>query len=248
MEKRTKWKEGTLQRVSIRHSLSSLHLFKTLRRFYSCGLRFARSRAKKEGTTLSAAHRKRKDKNLSVKTHRGSAPPSPINGGPQSGSRRAFDDSQGSQGSGSGSQGDYAAPMEGVSRSPSPDGGAAANFVHYSHPSGAHHRNPQPQALHTDTRSNPYSNATNSFYSAPSPLSNSNVHQSHGNLSHSNSQSQMSAIRGTDSPYDSPLASTTAVPASFERGGGERGSKLPPAQPVSESRMASAHSMLMLQH
>lgn len=216
----------------------------------SCGLRFARSRAKKEGTTLSAAHRKRKDKNLSVKTNRGSAPPSPINGGPQSGSgsRRAFDDSQGSQGSGgSGSQGDYAAPTDGVSRSPSPEG-APANFVHYSHPNGAHQRNPQPPALHTDTRSNPYSNPANSFYSAPSPLSNSNVHQSHGNLSHSNSQSQMSAIRGTDSSYDSPLASTTAVPASFERGGGDRGSKLPSAPPVSESRMASAHSMLMLQH
>lgn len=181
-----------------------------------------------------------------MKTNRCPAP-SPINGGSQSGSRRAFDDSQGSQGSGSGSQGDYATHMEGVSRSPSPDG-ASANFVHYSHPSGAHHRNSQPQALHNDTRSNPYSNSTNSFYSASSPLSNSNVHQSHGNLARSNSQSQMSAIRGTDPSYESPLASTTSVPASFERGGGERVSKLSPAQPVSESRMASAHSMLMLQH
>ena len=181
-----------------------------------------------------------------MKTNSGSAS-SPINEGPQSGFRRAFDDSQGSQESGSGSQGDCATHMEGVSRSPSPEG-ASANFVHYSHPNGAHQRNSQPQALHNDTRSKPYSNSTNSVYSASSPLPNSNVHQSHGNVAHSSSQSQTSAIRDTDSSYDPPLASTTAAPASFERGGGERVSKLAPAQSISESRMASAHSMLMLQH
>jgi len=68
----------------------------------ACGLRYARSRAKKEGTVL-ASHRKRKDKSLSVATKRESATPSPINGS-YSASRRGHDEISLSGGSASGSE------------------------------------------------------------------------------------------------------------------------------------------------
>lgn len=204
-------------------------------------MRYARSRAKKEGTTLSS-HRRRKDKGLAVNTKRGSAPPSPM-GGSHSGSRRSGRHPSISAGSASGSEiYSQAGPsgMDGVSPSPSPPA-SNANFVHYAHPNGAHQRNSQVHS--SDTRSS-YSTNTSSFYSVPSPLSNPNTpHSPHG--SHS---SQMSAIR-MESSYPrmphSPLTSTI-TPASYER---ERGNDRElPSTPVSpESRLSSARSILMLQ-
>jgi hypothetical protein len=199
----------------------------------SCGLRYARSRAKKEGTSLPS-HRKRKDKGLSVTTKRESATPSPINGS-YSGSRRNGHDEISLSGSASGSEvhshSGHAA-MEGVTPSPSPPA-SNTSFVHYAHPNGAHQRNSQ---IHP---SSSYPN-TNSFYSVPSPLSNSNVHQS----SHSNHNSPMSAMR-MDSSYPRVPTSTSA-PASYERERDEE-RELPPTPVSPESRLSSARSILMLQ-
>lgn len=193
-----------------------------------------------------ASHRKRKDKGLAVTTKRGSAPPSPLNGPSSSSRRSGYDGESLSGGSASGSE-VYSQPAAmDVSPSPSPPA-SSTSFVHYAHPNGAHQRHSQ--TLSSDTHS-PYPSNTNSFYSAPSPLSNPNVQQSspHGN----HNSSQMSAIR-MDSSYPrvssssastSPLTSTIA-PASYERGG-EKSRELP--TPVSpESRLSSARSMLMLQ-
>lgn len=220
---------------------NSCHVFRllTVISVCSCGLRYARSRAKKEGTALSS-HRRRKDKGLAVNTKRESAPPSPMGG---SYSRRSGRDPSISAGSASGSEiYSQSGPsgMDGVSPSPSPPA-SNASFVHYAHPNGAHQRNSQ--VHQPDTRSS-YSNNAGSFYSVPSPLSNPNTPRS----PHASHSSQMSAIR-MESSYPrmphSPLTSTIA-PASYER---ERGNDRElPSTPVSpESRLSSARSMLMLQ-
>ena len=153
----------------------------------SCGLRYARSRAKKEGTALTS-HRRRKDKSLAVNTKRESVPPSPMSGS-YSGSRRSGRGASISAGSASGSE-IYShsgpAPMDGVSPS--------LRLLHQTRVSctmptlnGAHQRNSQ--AHQSDTRSS-YSNNSGSFYSLPSPLSNSNASQS----PHGSHNSQMSAM------------------------------------------------------
>lgn len=182
-----------------------------------------------------ASHRKRKDKGLSVTTKRESATPSPINGSYSTSRRNGHDEISLSGGSASGSEVHSHATMEGVTPSPSPPA-SNTSFVHYAHPNGAHQRNSQ---IHpTDPRSS-YPN-TNSFYSVPSPLSNANVHQS----SHSNHNSQMSAIR-MDSSYPR-MSTSTSTPASYER---ERDKERehPPVSVPSESRLSSARSILMLQ-
>jgi len=233
MEKGPQREERAVQCVShsLRHTCNGIdRLFSSC----SCGLRYARSRAKKEGTTL-ASHRKRKDKGLSV-PKRGSATPSPING---SSRQNGHDEISLSGGSASGSEvhshSGHAA-MEGVTPSPSPPA-SNTSFVHYAHPNGAHQRNSQIPP--TDPRSS-YPN-TDSFYSAQSSL-NSNVHQS----PHNNHNSQMSAIR-MDSSYPRMSTSTiTNTPASYERER-DKERELPSSSTSQKSRLSSARSILMLQ-
>jgi hypothetical protein len=185
-----------------------------------------------------ASHRKRKDKGLTVTTKRESATPSPINGSYSATRRNGHDEISLSGGSASGSEvhshSGHAA-MEGVTPSPSPPA-SNASFVHYAHPNGAHQRNSQLQS--TDPCSS-YPNTT-SFYSVPSPLSNSNLHQS----PHSNHNSQMSAIR-MDSSYPR-MSTSTSTPASYERER-DKERELPPTPTSAESRLSSARSILMLQ-
>jgi len=199
-------------------------------------LRYARSRAKKEGIALPS-HRKRKDKGLSVAAKRGSATPSPISG-PYSASRRnGHDEISLSGGSASGSEihsrSGHAA-MEGVTPSPSPPA-SNTSFVHYAHPNGAHQRN---SLIHSSEPHSSYPN-TDSFYSVPSPL-NSNVRQS----SHNNHNSQMSAIR-MDSSYPR-MSTSTSTPASYERER-DKERELPPTSVSPKSRLSSARSILMMQ-
>jgi hypothetical protein len=169
---------------------------------------------------------------------RESATPSPINGSYSASRRNGHDEISLSGGSASGSEvhshSGHAA-MEAVTPSPSPPA-SNTSFVHYAHPNGAHQRNSQMHS--TDPRSS-YPNA-NSFYSVPSPLSNSSVHQS----SHNNHSSQMSAIR-MDSSY-SRMPTSTSTPASYERER-DKDRELPSTPVSTESRLSSARSILMLQ-
>ncbi|KAF8992845.1 hypothetical protein BDQ17DRAFT_1392769 [Cyathus striatus] len=128
----------------------------------ACGLRYARSRAKKEGH--SQAQRRRKDKGI---TKRESATP-PTSASPSySAVRRSYGESSfstSSAGSASGSDiySHSGHPiLDNSTPSPSPPA-SNMNFVHYT-PAG-------------DNRP-PYSSSTSTFYSAPSPLSNSTLLQ-----------------------------------------------------------------------
>ncbi|TFK40313.1 hypothetical protein BDQ12DRAFT_628218 [Crucibulum laeve] len=122
----------------------------------ACGLRYARSRAKKEGH--NQAQRKRKDKGLAK---RESATPPTSASSSFSAIRRSFGEGSFSTSSTGSASGSDIYPhsghvLEHMTPSPSPPA-SNMNFVHYSPTSG-------------DNRP-PYSTATN-FYSVPSPLSN----------------------------------------------------------------------------
>jgi hypothetical protein len=154
---------------------------------YSCGLRYARSRAKKEGTQ---AQRKRKEKGAVVKRGTSATPPTSATSstGSYSAIRRNYDDSSFSS-TGSGSGGSEAYPrLDDSTPSPSPPA-SNMNFVHYS-PGDSHPHYP--------------ASGSNSFYSA-SPLSNPPVQP------HSDSQSYTE--RASPAAH-SPLTSTAP---SFER-------------------------------
>ncbi|KAJ7170624.1 hypothetical protein C8R43DRAFT_980267 [Mycena crocata] len=157
----------------------------------ACGLRYARSRAKKEGTQ---SQRKRKEKGSVAKRGTSATPPTSATSstGSYSAIRRNYDDSSfSSAGSGSGSE---AYPrLDESSASPSPPA-SNMNFVHYS--PGDNH--PHYQA------SNP-----NSFYSVPSPLSNPPVQPQSGSQPYSDRASPMHSPAA-----HSPLTSTAP---SFER-------------------------------
>ncbi|TFK72912.1 hypothetical protein BDN72DRAFT_869302 [Pluteus cervinus] len=170
----------------------------------ACGLRYARSRAKKEGNAQPS--RKRKDKGLSK---RESATP-PTSASPSySAMRRSYGDtsfvSTSSNGSGSGSE-MYSHSSHHIleSATPSPSPPASMNFVHYA-----------------PGERQSYSTNSGSFYSTPSPLSNPPV------LHHSNQLPPLGQLTSyTDrlspmlpsasSSNHSPLTSTHP-PASFER-------------------------------
>ncbi|KAJ6505958.1 hypothetical protein DFH09DRAFT_1200725 [Mycena vulgaris] len=155
----------------------------------ACGLRYARSRAKKEGTQ---AQRKRKEKGVIAKRGTSATPPSATSStGSYSAIRRNYDDSSFSSGSG----GSDAYPrLDDSTPSPSPPA-SNMNFVHYS-PSDSHPHYPA-------------SGAT-SFYSVPSPLSNPPVQPPA-----SGQQSSQSYSDRPSPAAHSPLTSTT--PSSFER-------------------------------
>jgi len=128
--------------------------------YRSCGLRYARSRAKKEGPSQNQ-QRRRKEKPLIIAKRES---PSPTNGlPPYPVIRRSYPDSSfstSSAGSPSGSDiyshsGHHL--LDNITPSPSPPA-PNVNFVHYA-PGGV------------ESRGTGYSGSTN-FYSGPSPLAN----------------------------------------------------------------------------
>ncbi|RDB25524.1 hypothetical protein Hypma_006509 [Hypsizygus marmoreus] len=200
----------------------------------ACGLRFARSRAKKEGHNQT--QRRRKDKGI---TKRESATP-PKSGSPSySAMRRSYGDSSfSSTGSNSGSE-IYQHPGHHVlddKMTPSPSPPASGmNFVHYSPNDGP-------------SRPSSYPSATGPFYSVPSPLSNPPVQLEptapppHGNTQLpplgqiSSYADRIAPMHSSGSPIShSPL--TTMPPASFERER-DRDRELPPAPLSVEPRHA----------
>ncbi|KAJ7284933.1 hypothetical protein C8J57DRAFT_704389 [Mycena rebaudengoi] len=194
----------------------------------ACGLRYARSRAKKEGTT-NQAQRKRKDKGVAaaataVKRGASATPPTPVT--PSSASysalRHNYDETSfSSAGSGSGSE---AYPqLDGSTPSPSPPA-SSMNFVHYS--PGDNH------AHYSASGANPY-------YSVPSPLSNPPV-QSGTNGQQSYSERVASMHTGSPAAH-SPLTSTAP---SFER---DRERDLLPSAPISAESRVPRRSILAQQ-
>ncbi|KAJ6513330.1 hypothetical protein C8R45DRAFT_963273 [Mycena sanguinolenta] len=170
----------------------------------ACGLRYARSRAKKEGTQ---AQRKRKEKGVVVKRGESATPPTSATSptGSYSAIRRNYDDTSfSSTGSGSGS--DAYPRLEDPTPSPSPPA-SNMNFVHYS---------PGDSRPHYQAPS-----SNNTFYSVPSPLSNPPVQPPSGSQSYSDRASPMHSPAA-----HSPLTSTAP---SFER---ERERELLPPTPL----------------
>ncbi|KAJ7127041.1 hypothetical protein C8R44DRAFT_780252 [Mycena epipterygia] len=154
----------------------------------ACGLRYARSRAKKEG---SQSQRKRKEKGVVVKRGTSATPPTSATSSTASYSaiRRNYDDSFSSAGSGSGGSDAYPR-LEDSTPSPSPPA-SNMNFVHYSP---------------GDSHSHYQTSGSNSFYSVPSPLSNPPVQPQSG--------SQQSYQDRASPAAHSPL---TSIAPSFER-------------------------------
>ncbi|KAJ7227138.1 hypothetical protein GGX14DRAFT_548057 [Mycena pura] len=191
----------------------------------ACGLRFARSRAKKEGTQ---SQRKRKEKGAVAKRGASATPPSATSSNASysatssnasySAIRRNYDDPPfSSAGSASGSE---AYPrLDDSTPSPSPPA-SNMNFVHYSPGDGHPH----------------YPASSSSFYSVPSPLSNPPVQPSSCNQSFS----------GRTSPMHSPAAHSplTSTASSFER---ERERDLLPSASVSAEPRNIRRSILTQQ-
>ncbi|KAI0264492.1 hypothetical protein BC834DRAFT_937825 [Gloeopeniophorella convolvens] len=183
----------------------------------ACGLRYARSRAKKEGITTQ---RRRKDKVMTMvkqEPHSGastSVPPIPV---PYNNLRRgSYDDNflSSSAGSASGSeaysqsQSMHGPSFDNLTPSPSPPAGIVS-FSHY---------NPQPQGTRqTDSRGH-YTAQSGSLY--PSPLSHPPMQTQ--TLSHMpSSLPPLPLMLNRASPIPSSTSSdsalSSAVPASFER-------------------------------
>ncbi|KAF8199577.1 hypothetical protein BJ912DRAFT_1129641 [Pholiota molesta] len=225
----------------------------------ACGLRYARSRAKKEGPNQAQQRRRNKEKATSAKRESVEPPPFPA-------SRRDYAESSfsaSSTGSASGSDiyphSSHRALDHDIKPSPSPPLAASnMNFVHYA-PGGTNGR----QA---------YPNAGNNFYSMPSPLSASHVlhpppqqhqhqqplsqhqHQQHMNTTQLPPLDQLSSYAGRSpmmpsSVSHSVLASTVA-PASYER---ERDARerdfreLPPTPLSADGRIGNRRSILTQQ-
>ncbi|KAJ7650326.1 hypothetical protein FB45DRAFT_986420 [Roridomyces roridus] len=145
----------------------------------ACGLRYARSRAKKEG---NQAQRKRKEKGVVDKRGGSATPPSATSStGSYPAMRRNYDEASfSSTGSGSGS--DAYPRLDDATPSPSPPA-SNMNFVHYS-PGDSH----------------AHYQASAPFYSVPSPLSNPPVQSAE--------QSSYAPERNPSPSAHSPLAST----------------------------------------
>ncbi|KDR76327.1 hypothetical protein GALMADRAFT_247715 [Galerina marginata CBS 339.88] len=214
----------------------------------ACGLRYARSRAKKEGPNQTQ-QRRRKEKGI---TKRESATP-PTSAPPYSAIRRNYADSSFSASSAGSASGSDIYPHSGqhvidnMTPSPSPPA-SNMNFVHYA-PGSADNRPP-------------YSATGSSFYSVPSPLSNTHVlhppqHQ-HPPAQHINTNQlpplgQLSSYAGRMSPMmppGSPVShsslTSTMPPASYERDR-ERDREyreLPPTPLSAEPRLTTRRSIL----
>jgi hypothetical protein len=233
-----------LQRVRVSHFACLMCVFfLLLTRFgtLSCGLRYARSRAKKEGITTQ---RRRKDKVMALTKHESppgaSAPPIPV---PYSNLRRgSYDDTvlSSSTGSASGSEAySQQQSLHGTSNfdnltpSPSPPAGSVP-FPHYSTQSQS--------TRQADSRGH-YAVQSGSLY--PSPLSHPPL-QSQG-LNHTTSSSlpPLPLVLNRASPILSSASSDSVlgsvVPASFERERHREPVSLPQVS-ISESRRAPTTS------
>lgn len=231
-----------MQRVRVSHFACLMCVFFLLLTGFgtlSCGLRYARSRAKKEGITTQ---RRRKDKVMALAKHESpsgaSAPPIPV---PYRDLRRgSYDDTllSSSAGSASGSEAySHQQSLHGHSNfdnltpSPSPPAGSVP-FAHY---------NPQSQGTRQADSRGHYAVQPGSLY--PSPLSHPPL-QSQG-LNHApSSLPPLPLVLNRASPIlssassDSALSST--VPASFERERHRDPVSLPQVS-LSESRRASTN-------
>lgn len=184
---------------------------------HRCGLRYARSRAKKEGPSpVQTQQRRRKEKASTIRRESTTPPTLPA----YSAIRRNYADSSFSTSSAGSASGSDIYPHSGphvvdnMTPSPSPPA-SNMNFVHYS---GGSDNRP------------PYSAGTaSSFYSLPSPLSNPHVLQQAPPTQHINTTQlpplgQLSSYADRISPM-MPSASSlthssltsTLPPASYER-------------------------------
>ncbi|KAL6302350.1 hypothetical protein BKA93DRAFT_736867 [Sparassis latifolia] len=192
----------------------------------ACGLRYARSRAKKESGGVSSQGRRRKDRAFSTMSDKPSASPStsPIDV-PFASVRRAnlYDDSSfSSTASPSGSEicSQHHGSFNGMTPSPSPPS-ASMSYGGYSH----HHSAPSSQNSQADHRS--HMGTHNTFYSVPPPLPNGAVHHMAGS-SHSGPPiprleplmsfpSRFSPMLSPSSPGSGSPLSAGLSAASFER-------------------------------
>ncbi|KAJ6619698.1 hypothetical protein B0H10DRAFT_2024503 [Mycena sp. CBHHK59/15] len=187
----------------------------------ACGLRYARSRAKKEGTSQS--QRKRKEKGGAGKRAASATPPTSATSSNTSYSaiRRNYDDSSfSSTGSGSGS--DVYPRLDDQTPSPSPPA-SNMSFVHYS-PGDNHPHYP--------------ASGAGPFYSVPSPLSNPPVQPQSSQHSY---PERVSPMHSGSPTAHSPLTSTAP---SYER---ERERELLPPTPISAEPRHARRSILTQQ-
>ncbi|KAF8149847.1 hypothetical protein B0H34DRAFT_666911 [Crassisporium funariophilum] len=184
----------------------------------ACGLRYARSRAKKEGPNPAQQQRRRKEKGLSKRES--ATPPTSASG--YSAIRRNYADSSFSTSSAGSASGSDIYPHSGhhmldtMTPSPSPPA-SNMNFVHYA-PGGVDNRPPPP-----------YSGTASTFYNVPSPLSNPSVlhpqeQQQHMHVNQLPPLGQLSTYAGrlspmvpTGSPITHSSLTSTIPPASYER-------------------------------
>ncbi|KAI0956052.1 hypothetical protein AcV7_006560 [Taiwanofungus camphoratus] len=226
----------------------------------ACGLRFARSRAKKEG---GPSHRRRKDRAFSTMSIKSEHSPSttPVNV-PYSGIRRGslYDDGSFVSTSSNGSPSNemysqHPNHANGATPSPSPPSGNM-HYVPYSQHSAHHHQNSQ-----IDNRSH-FGTHGNTFYSVPPPLPNQAMHHmTNNNHSHSSNAvprlepvmaftNRLSPLVSPSSPASTSPLSASLSSASFER---EKHAKdhdrvlLPPTPVSAESRHPSSKTSYMNQ-
>ena len=137
--------------------------FPCLTSFSRCGLRYARSRAKKEGTNPAQQHRRRKEKGA-----KRDSPIPPTSAPTYSAIRRTYADSSFSTSSAGSASGSDIYPhsshhiLDKVTPSPSPPA-SNMNFVHYAPPG-------------PDSRPSYSGPQASGFYNIPSPLSNPALH------------------------------------------------------------------------
>ncbi|OAX41181.1 hypothetical protein K503DRAFT_686000 [Rhizopogon vinicolor AM-OR11-026] len=195
----------------------------------ACGLRYARSRAKKEGHVVSTQRRKKEKSGAIVAKEEPvvqSTSPIPIAGAAppirRSGLEGTSFASASSVGSGSGSEAySQPSPVAQEDHRPSPSPPLGLSFVHY------HHSQPSSGPSHHQPRidSRPFSyHASSPFQPSPSPLSS-------GQLTHRAPRGQddvpVSSRTGFNHPYPSPSSNS----ANFERAKAEDRnlSSLPPS-------------------
>ncbi|PPQ76479.1 hypothetical protein CVT26_012554 [Gymnopilus dilepis] len=190
----------------------------------ACGLRYARSRAKKEGINPTQ-QRRRKEKSL-VKRDSATPPTSVSVPVYQPAIRRSYPDSTFSASSAGSASGSDIYPHAGhpivdhVTPSPSPPASASnMSFVHYA-PGGS------------DSRP-PYSSTSNNFYSVPSPLSHPHILHHHdqqqSSMSQASAASQHSAVNQLP-----PLGHLSSY-------AGRLSPMMPPGSPVSHSSLTSTY-------
>jgi len=213
----------------------------------ACGLRYARSRAKKEGTTPAQQQRRRKEKSSKRDS---SIPPTSIS--VYSAIRRNYAASSFSTSSAGSASGSDIYPhsshhiLDNMTPSPSPPA-SNMNFVHYA-PGGP------------DSRPSYSGPQTSGFYNIPSPLSNPAVLQPHDQQPQQTLNSNQLPPLGQLSSYANRLSPpltlptspgshsslTTTLPASSYERERERDIREPPT-PLSAQPRLSRRSILTQQ-